>query len=64
MVEAGDYLGFADFSGTPSIGATDYADGVIFPHYFKGSTNALGFATLAINKKFSYGAAYSTAAQC
>ncbi|ELU03446.1 hypothetical protein CAPTEDRAFT_227133 [Capitella teleta] len=64
MVQAGDYFGFADFSGIPTIGATDDAQGIVAPHFYKGSTNAVPFSTLSINKKFSVGAAYSTTDTC
>lgn len=64
MVQAGDYLGFADFSGSPIIGATEDKDGILTPHYFKGSTDAVPFATLSVNRKFSVGAGYSTTETC
>eukprot|EP00914_Ancora_sagittata_P018341 GHVO01036250.1.p1 GENE.GHVO01036250.1~~GHVO01036250.1.p1 ORF type:complete len:510 (-),score=19.16 GHVO01036250.1:375-1904(-) len=64
MVQAGDYLGFADFSGTPIIGATEDKDGILTSHYFKGSTDAVPISPLSINKKFSVGAVYSTTDTC
>ena len=64
MVQAGDYLGFSDFSGTPTIAARSEEDAFELPHMSKGSTNALPFVSLGISTKFSVGAGYSTYENC
>jgi hypothetical protein len=63
-VYAGDKFGFADFGGTPTIGATDFEDNIYATHYFKEATNTVPMSTFNIGKKFSAGLAYAPGKTC
>ena len=64
MVEPFDFLGFSDFSGTPTIAARHDKTMINSPHVMKGSTNALPFSRVGLPMRFSIGAGYSIYEKC